>query len=60
MFHIHIPKPALIGTSVMVWIGIAAAINAGVSNDWRAQYDMDLQITEHRSSVARNIRIDKK
>lgn len=58
--HVHVPMPVLIGAAVVAWAGISAAVNARVSNDWRAQYEMNLGIADHRSSVGRNVEIGDK
>jgi len=60
LFHVHIVEWLLITIAAVIWLFGSAAINARVSNDWRAEYDMNVMITEHRSSVARNTRIDDK
>ena len=60
LFHLHMPSWLLMGAAVVAWIAISGAVHSRVSNDWRGEYGMNLTITEHRSSVARNVRFGKR
>ncbi|HEY5258368.1 MAG TPA: hypothetical protein VIJ12_08315 [Candidatus Baltobacteraceae bacterium] len=44
----------------IVTLAAAAIVHSRMANDWRAQYEMNLNTIEQRNAVGRNIRIDRR
>jgi hypothetical protein len=47
--HIVMPLPVLIGVSAAAWVVIAGAVHSRVSNDWRSQWNIEVNAAEYRT-----------
>ena len=57
---IHMPDVVWLALSLFIWLAVATTVHLRVSNDWRAQYTMNLTEFEARHAVPRNVRVDRR
>lgn len=57
-FHVNIPRPVIFALGIGAWFAIAAAVNARVANDWRAEYTLNREAIERETSVTPNVRVE--
>jgi hypothetical protein len=50
LFHVNVPTPVLVGGTVVAWLILSTAVHARVSNDWRAQYELDRDTKLYRTT----------
>lgn len=56
-FHMRIPQNVLVVLAIGAWFAIAYTINSRVSNDWRAQYELNVLEVEHERAVTPSVQI---
>lgn len=60
LFHVRIPDFVVAAIAIAAWLLIAAAVQQRMLDDWRSEYEVNLNEITQRTAVPPNVRVDKR